>query len=385
MPSTLIESKKRLRVVFGHNGLEAYDRLFLQSLASSFDIHLATFVTPTQVPKDLVVKLPDFGRPLRIRGLNKFRVAIGAFWRIFQFGRHLKSFSPDVVIGNCVTTYGLYTAVCRWKPFVLFVYGSDVLVDPYRSPLHYAVTVWILRNADLILVDSAVQKEAVLALGGDPKRVICFPWVNLNDTRSVTRDSSFRSKLHWEDKIVVVSVRKHEPLYAIDTLIRAIPEVLARHHNVRFLIFGEGTQTTQLVNLADRLGVKEWLHFAGDVSRRALLGYMRDCDIYVSTSLSDGCSSSLLEAMSLGVPVIVTSIPGNLEWVSNSVNGITFEKMDAHGLAQAILRLVLDPADAEIFGRRASDDLRNRVDWNTAINELVDRIRVCWNSYAKVT
>ena len=367
-----------LRLAFAHDGVSRYDRLFLKRFVPEFETYLVTFTSPTEVEpygvKTYIVRLPDLGEKVAIRKINRLRQVVGTPWRIIQLRRCLKSIRPDIVIANWVTTYGLYASVCRWRPFVLFVYGSDVLVDPYRSLLHRFITQMVIRSADLVVVDSKVQREAVLSLGCAREKIVSFPWVNLNDLSDVSADSSLRNRLGWEDKTVIVSGRAHEPHYAVNTLIRAIPPIVARFPNARFLIFGNGSQTATLVMLAHELGVETYVHFAGMVPRANLLRYMKDCEIYVSTSLTDGCSSTLLEAMYLKLPVIATPIPGNTEWVSDGVNGLLFAREDSGALARALLWLLANPKDADRLAGRAAEVVRERVDWELASKELITRM-----------
>ena len=256
------------------------------------------------------------------------------------------------------------------------------MVDPHRSLLHRWITMRVIRSADLVLVDSHVQRRAVLSLGCSPQKIILFPWVDLKDLTDTIPDPSFRDRLGWHDKIIVVSVRKHEPNYAVDTLIRAVPVALATAPNLRFLVFGSGTQTARLVRLAQELRVKKFVHFAGTVPRGNLLRYVKDCDIYASTSVTDGTSSSLVEAMSLGIPVVVTSIAGNVEWVADGVNGLMFNKGDSQALARAIVRLVVNRLESECMARRARKEIDERVKWELASKELINRMYCLCSKYA---
>ena len=78
---------------------------------------------------------------------------------------------------------------------------------------------------------------------------------------------------------------------------------------------------------------------------------MNTADIYVSTSLSDGSSAALLEAMACGKAVIVSRIPANMEWVKDNWNGMIFEKGDTVGIEIAIMRLLEDKALSKKFGK----------------------------------
>lgn len=362
-------------MIYGNYGISLYDRLFLEALSSFFDIYLVTFSEPTQVPAGVhIVRLPDFGRPSNIRKINNLRMIVAALFRIIMFRFCAKCIEPDVVVGNIVQTYGLYSSLSGCKPFVLFAYGTDILIDAYRSFLHRFISSRIVRSADLVLVDSEVQRRAVRSLGCSPQKIISFPWVDIKQLQGVKRDQSIRTLLGWRHMPVVVSVRKLEPVYAVETLIRAIPAVVTQYPNARFLVFGDGSQSAHLTTLARELSVDSYIHFAGKYPRSSLLRYLQDCDVYVSTSVSDGCSSSLLEAMYLGIPVVVTSIPGNTEWIADRVSGLTFDKQDSGALAAAIVWLLAHPNEALRLSRIANELVSKRVNWDEAIRELVGRI-----------
>lgn len=375
--------KHELRLVYAHNGVDTYDPLFLKRFEDDFRVYLVTFRTPTKVSeKTSIIKLPDLGDPLRVRKLNNLRIACATLWRIVQMRRCLQKLKPQLVVGNWVSTYGLYAMFSGRRPFILFAWHRDIVVDPYRSPFHRAVTIRVIKSADLVLIDSDIQRRALLSLGCPPGKIVLFPWVNLNDLSSANRDPTYRRKLDWRHNLIVVSVRKHEPDYSVDTLIRAIPIVVSRFPAIRFLIFGAGTQTNNLIRMTREMKLSKFVHFAGDVPRKDLLDYVRDCDVYVSTSHNDGCSSSLLEAMYFGLPVVVTSIPGNSEWIRHGKNGLMFERNDSKGLASEILRLAANPGERKAFAKMASKEVRQRVNWKRASAELVRKMVGLCREYA---
>ncbi len=178
LSSAIVAKSDRLRLLYAYDGTSTYDQLFLPWFASEYETYLATFVSPKGIPHGIpTIRLRDFGSPLRNKRVNRIRIVVGTFWRIVQFYRCLRSIRADIVVGSWVTTYGLYSSICRFRPFILFVYGSDVLVDPQRSLLHRWITIQVIRSADLILIDSDVQRKAVISLGGAPARIVSFPWV----------------------------------------------------------------------------------------------------------------------------------------------------------------------------------------------------------------
>ena len=379
--------KNKLRMLFCSYGSNVpYDPMFLNRFATQFETYLATFLPREQIldSNAKVILLRDFGRPLRHARINNLRIALSVFWRAIQIYRCVNATKPQVLVGSWVQTYGLYAKLSKQKPFILFAYGSDILVDPARSPLHRAITIHVVKSADLVLIDSEVQRRAVLSLGCLPQRIVSFPWFDEHALQGVHSDRTFRNRLGWRRKLIVVCSRTHEPRYSVDTLIRAMPRVVQEAPDVRFLIFGRGSQTPQLIRLAHELNVWPYVYFAGNAPRNQLLRYMKDCDLYVSTSLSDGTSSSLLEAILLGVPVIVTAIEGNREWITDGINGLMFPVRDTEQLARAIVDLAKNPLERKSLQHAARLGVKRRINWESSSQELLDKMAMLYLDKRKI-
>ena len=123
------------------------------------------------------------------------------------------------------------------------------------------------------------------------------------------------------DNIIVVCTRKHEEIYAIEYIIEAIPLVIEENNNIRFIFIGEGPLTNKYLGIVKELGIESFTKFISWVSNEKLPMYLSNSDIYVSSSLSDGSSLCLLEALACGLPAVITDIKSNLEWIRNDYNG----------------------------------------------------------------
>ena len=365
-----------MRIAYGHTGSDVYDRLFLESLSQEHQVSLLTFSSrPTQVPSGVtVVRMPDLGWPVEHRDLDRLRIALAQGPRAVTFKRYVERVNPDILIGNYISTYGLYSAFSNWHPFALFAYGSDIVEEPRISPFHRWLAKYVVSKADLILVDSDIQERAALRLGAEPGNIMKFPWFNLSECDHVTKDVRFRKMLGWSEKTVVVCVRMHEKHYKIDTVLRAVPLVLKEDQNVRFLLCGTGSQTSRLKATAKDFGVEDSVYFAGLLPRRQVVAVVKGCDIYVSPSQTDGTSASLLEAMSAGLPCLVTDIPGNKEWIKDEKNGLLFQVGDHEALASLILRLSTDNKLRVLLGESAALSIRLKINWQRDFARLLGRL-----------
>ena len=106
-----------------------------------------------------------------------------------------------------------------------------------------------------------------------------------------------------------------------------------------------------LEKLALSLGIQENTTFAGRLPPAEVKEWLQKARIYISSSLSDSTSLSLMEAMSCGLPPVISDIPANQEWVQHGLNGFLWQTGDSKALANCIIMLLRNPKQAEAFGK----------------------------------
>jgi len=142
---------------------------------------------------------------------------------------------------------------------------------------------------------------------------------------------------------IIFSNRNLLPIYNISLLVRAIPIVLKEEPETKFLIAGDGPERGALEAEAKSLGVNSSVTFLGRVLHDEMPNLLSRADVYVSTSLHDGTSVSLLEAMGSGAFPIVTEIPANREWITDGENGYLVSINEENALANKIIDAIRSP------------------------------------------
>jgi len=366
------------KIAYAHDGTSVYDKLFLNSLKNLYEVYILTFhSSPSQVPPGVkTVRMADAIPETNLHPFEGMRKHFLTPLRARTLKKTLARIRPDVLIGCWASTYGFYSACTSFHPFILFIWGSDVLIYPKKYFPLKPFVVYSLRKADLVVVDSEVQKEAATELGCSPEKIVKFPWVDL--TRFQKNESKrriIRNQCGWkEDDIVVVSLRNHKPIYGVEYLIDSIPHVVRENSNIKFLILGEGPLSiifkTKVKNFIKSGHVK----FVGTVPHEKISDYLSAADIYVSTSFSDGTSASLLEASACSLAPIVTEIKGNKEWIQEGVNGILVPLANTQSLVEKILLLANDPKLRENLQKKAEETVKAKVNWRENINKLSEII-----------
>lgn len=98
--------------------------------------------------------------------------------------------------------------------------------------------------------------------------------------------------------------------------------------------------------------------------------YLNAADVYVSTSLSDGTSLSLLEAMACALPVVVTEIPSNKEWVINGQNGFLAPPKNPNEVSKRVLTVLKNSNIREEMGQRNLSIAKDKADWIKNVDKL---------------
>jgi L-malate glycosyltransferase len=255
-----------------------------------------------------------------------------------RFRSAVLAVKPDVILAGPIQSGAFLAALSGCRPYVAMSWGSDILTEPHRSAARGAVTRFALEQSAAALGDCDAVRKAIKSFSrlGD-RDIVTFPWgIDVGPFGQKNGRSEIRGRRGWQNNRVLVSTRTWERIYAIDVLLAAFAEARKTHPDIRLLLLGDGSQHRKIRAMIRRLDLTEVVHTPGRVSCDQLPHYFAAADLYVSSTLSDGTSISLLEAMASGLPVIVTKGYGNLEWVSHGRNGWLAEPGSVQSMAAAV-------------------------------------------------
>ena len=269
---------------------------------------------------------------------------------ILQVRIIIKRIKPDILDAHFIGVPGYLGVASGFHPLILTAWGSDILITPRKNPVYRLLTKYSLRKADLVVCRTPFMREEIAKLGINSKKVrISFLGVNTKEFSPVKSSEELRQRLNIANLIpVVISTRALRPIYDIETLVKAIPLILKDINQAKFVIVGGGEQRKYLETLAKSLSILDSIVFVGFIPHETISQYLASSDVYVSTSLSDGTPSSLLEAMACGLAPVVTDIAANRSWIKDGENGFLVPVKDHEMLADRITLLL------------KNDDIRNR-------------------------
>jgi glycosyltransferase involved in cell wall biosynthesis len=155
--------------------------------------------------------------------------------------------------------------------------------------------------------------------------------------------------LPFSDRKIICTVARLQPEKGIEFLLKALARV--RVPDWECWIMGDGPDRIRLERLSRDLQLTPHIVFTGTLSRDRVLETLSRSRLMVLPSLYEGLPYALLEAMAMGVPVVVYRVDGLEEAVPEGRNGIMVPPRDIEALGMSIRRLMEDPGLAEQMGR----------------------------------
>jgi len=257
----------------------------------------------------------------------------------------LKKLAPDLLNTHFLTGYGYWGHFSGYHPNVLTVWGDDVYVTPYENKLKHWLARRALASCDALTGDSTDILTVCTSLGADPQRSYRVLWgVDFSVFKPGSEEAWRAHHGFAPDDIVFFSPRSYtQPYYNIDVVIAAAAEVAAQVPRARFLFSGYEGDPAPFRALVERADLQDVTAMVGRLAHDEFAVAQRASDVFISVPSVDATAVSLLEAMSSGTPVIVSSLPSAREWVSDGVNGLIVAPRSRSELVRAMSDLATNP------------------------------------------
>jgi glycosyltransferase involved in cell wall biosynthesis len=152
----------------------------------------------------------------------------------------------------------------------------------------------------------------------------------------------FRCQLGFPpDTLLIGTVGRLDPVKDFPTLMKGFRQIKDSFSGAKLVIVGDGPVRSNLSRLGEELGLDSSLIWLGE--RNDIPELLRSFDIFVQTSIFEGMSNTILEAMASSLPIIATDTGGNPEVVSNGENGILVPVGGVTELSVALQKYLSDP------------------------------------------
>ena len=285
----------------------------------------------------------------------------------------LRAESVDVVHSHNWATF-LYTALASrlagtpWR--IHGEHGRETEAPP-RGLRRRLAEQWLARSFHhMTAVSRHIAEDLVHSWGLSPDRVTYVPnGVDLGRFGVGSRGGLLRRELGLaEDALLVGSIGRFRPVKDYPTLVSAFAVVRAEAPNAVLVIVGaaDAEAARDLERLRAERNLPERSVFLME-RRHDIPGFLSELDVYVNSSIYEGMSNTILEAMACRLPVVATSVGGNPDVVKDGVTGWLVPPRDPASLADRILTCLRDPALAASMGAMGRSRIEERHSYDAMI------------------
>ena len=280
-------------------------------------------------------------RPASSRNLG-LRTAIRHYLgplTIPRAARRLRAFiervKPDLVHAMRIPYEGMLAAdAYNGAPLLVSVWGNDFTLHAPSTPLMKHYTYWTMQTADALHADCERDVRLARRWGfSEDKPALVAP-----GSGGVRSDVFYPPEKPVEEP-VIINPRGFRAYVRNDSFFKAIPLVLKKHPNAKFLCASMAGESQALQWIRD-LDIARAVELLAPLPHAQMAEIFRGAQIVVSPSIHDGTPNSLLEGMACGCFPTAGDLESIREWITPNENGFLFDAAEPASIANAIIEAI---------------------------------------------
>lgn len=261
----------------------------------------------------------------------------------------------------------------RRRPRVMFTEHGRHYPDIRKTKRVFANKM-LLRSSDRVTAVGKFVKQALVKNEGiaDKRIEVIYNGID-TDKFTLDTDGSLRSSARASlgidpQRLVVLQVARFHSVKDHETAIRAFhvavqalkqpqsqSQTSSQSQPPLLLLAGDGDHKEKMESLVETLGIADCVQFLG--VRSDVPNLMAAAELFILSSLSEGVSVTLLEAMGAGIPIAATDVGGNTEVVGHGQSGLLSPRQDYESLGQNIATLLRDESMRKQMGAAGRERL----------------------------
>lgn len=335
-----MESIAILVSTLGSGGAEKQAALLAQVLSKKYDVHFVALYGDSETSAYVISILENANvsvYPLSGNLLSKLRL----FSKLLRRKNVICAF-------NYLTKPNFWGGIIEKCSGVKRVYNGirNTDLDGYKNILE-----WFSHNfiATGTIFNCYSGEEAFKKRGLKASKCIIIPNCYPHISKPLVRK---------QDGVVkIITVGRFHTQKDYETAIKTVSKLKSINSSFIFLLCGYGVLEEQIRQWVAYYDVKDVVEF--HIKPDNIPELLRSSDIYLSTSLFEGTSNSIMEAMNWSLPIVATNVGDNYKLVSDNYNGFLTNVGDAESLANHISVLIENPNTRVTFGINSNTRLRN--------------------------
>ncbi len=265
-------------------------------------------------------------------------------------------------------------------PFIFTIqYGeSETRLASGRGGFIAKTFRFMLSQADEVTAISAYLLNLAREYG------YCGPAAVVHNGVDIVKFRIQKSEIRNEAQKTIITISRLVSKNGIDILIRAVAEAKKQLPDLRCRIIGDGPEAGKLKSLVYDLGLGETIEFLGAISHKELPRYLREADVFVRPSRSEGMGNAFVEALAAGVPVIGTQVGGITDIIEDKKTGLFARVEDPHDLAEKIVMLCVDEALQQKIIYEGGRIVEERFSWDAIARLYQERFKRLGETHVRI-
>ncbi len=255
-------------------------------------------------------------------------------------------------------------------------------LSSFKKSIYKLLERWIGKKTTAFIVVTDKVGDELIKTGIAKKNKIhrIYNGINLDDFSEINKTShlEFREKLNINnDDIIIGTLSRLVPDKGLEDLIQAFALIHSSNPKTKLVIAGDGPLINKLVELAEKLKIKDNVNFIGwqnNVPQTLAL-----FDAFCLPTLREGFGYVFLEAQAAGVPVIATKIEPLTETMQDGESAILVPTHSPENLASAIQKIITDDALKNQLIENGLKNVKERFDQRNQLGEIVELYRLLLN------
>jgi rhamnosyl/mannosyltransferase len=297
----------------------------------------------------------------------------------FSFFRYFYKMSKEADIVHLHMPFPLGDLAClllRSKAKIVVWWHSDIVKQKKLMLLYRPIMNALLKRADSIIVATQGHIDGSKYLKPYKGKCKIMPYgIDVSSyIDGKKRRSILTENLHDKSNKKILFVGRLVYYKGVDILLRAFRDIV---HGELFIV-GQGELEDTLKENVKSFGITDKVHFLGTLNDEDLKSAFADCDIFAfpSTANSEAFGLVQLEAMVYGKPVINTSLPTGVPYVSiNNISGITVPPGSVKELHTAMQKLIDDDLLRTKFGKEAYNRVCNVFNITSTLDSVYEEYK----------
>lgn len=253
----------------------------------------------------------------------------------------------------------------RWYklPYIVSLRGADVPGYSDRFPLIYKFLTPLIRQiwkkAAAVVSNSQGLKELALKTNAGQEIGIIYNGIDIEQFRSgqgtQNMEHGTQNTEHETQNrgFKIICISRLTARKGFNYLIEALAKIAGKYPDLSLEIVGEGDAKDELEKQVKSANLDSRIEFKGRISHEKTPEVYQRASVFVSPSLNEGMSNTMLEALASGLPIIATDTGGSQELIRTGENGFIVKMKDADDIAEKLEKLIADPELVRSMGRKS--------------------------------